>query len=307
MMKYALFLGCNIPARVKQYDLSARSVLKKLGVDVVDIREFNCCGYPMKNSDFKTSLLFSARNLALAEKENLAILTLCQCCFGTLKKAAHLFKEDIGLKDEVNAFLSTEGLSYHGKVEVNHFLSMLHKEISTTAIKEKISNGFKKLKVAAHHGCHALRPSDVMQFDDPVAPVLFDELINVTGAESVDWSMKTECCGAPLLGINDDLVTIKNVEFKIVSHAWQQGFIKPVIAAKRTGRSVAVGVLPQHPAVRSRTARRAPARRAHRRRPAPRRRADRPRDRPLPSLDDDRPRRPGGRRGVGRRSARPVW
>lgn len=205
MMKYALFLGCNIPARVKQYNLSARAVLKKLGVDVVDIREFNCCGYPIKNSDFKTSLLFSARNLALAEKENLAILTLCQCCFGTLKKAAHLFKEDIGLKDEVNAFLSKERLSYHGKVEVKHFLSVLHKEISTTAIKEKISNGFKKLKIAAHHGCHALRPSDVMQFDDPVAPVLFDELVNVTGAESVDWSMKTECCGAPLLGINDDL------------------------------------------------------------------------------------------------------
>jgi heterodisulfide reductase subunit B len=205
MMKYALFLGCNIPARVKQYDLSARSVLKKLGVDVVDIREFNCCGYPMKNSDFKTSLLFSARNLALAEKENLAILTLCQCCFGTLKKAAHLFKEEVGLKDEVNVFLSKERLSYHGKVEVKHFLSMLHKEISTTAIKEKISNGFKKLKIAVHHGCHALRPSDVMQFDDPVAPVLFDELVGVTGAESVDWSMKTECCGAPLLGINDDL------------------------------------------------------------------------------------------------------
>ncbi|MEW5910264.1 MAG: CoB--CoM heterodisulfide reductase iron-sulfur subunit B family protein [Thermodesulfobacteriota bacterium] len=204
-MKYALFLGCNIPARLKEYDLSARQVLKLFGVDIADIREFNCCGYPMKNSDFKTSLFLSARNLALAEKKNLDILTLCQCCFGTLKKAAHLLNEDIGLKDQVNAFLSKENLSYQGKFQVRHFLSVLHKEITPKVIKEKISNGFKNLKIAPHYGCHALRPSDVMQFDDPIAPVLFDELVDATGAKAVDWSLKTECCGAPVLGVNNEL------------------------------------------------------------------------------------------------------
>jgi heterodisulfide reductase subunit B len=205
MMKYALFIGCNIPARLKQYDLSARQILKTFGVDVVDIREFNCCGYPMKNSDFKTSLLFSARNLALAEKQNLDILTLCQCCFGTLKKAEHLLKGDIGLKDQANAFLSKENLSYQGKFQVKHLLSILHREITPKIIKEKISNGFKNLKIAPHYGCHALRPSDVMQFDNPIAPVLFDELVDVTGAKALDWPMKAECCGAPVLGVNNNL------------------------------------------------------------------------------------------------------
>ena len=103
-MKFALFLGCTIPRRVQQYDLSARAVLGKLGVDVVDIREFNCCGYPMKNSDFKTFVLFSARNLALAEKQGLDVMTLCKCCFGSLKKVNHLMKEDSSLRDEINSF-----------------------------------------------------------------------------------------------------------------------------------------------------------------------------------------------------------
>lgn len=80
MIKYALFLGCNIPARVQQYETSARSVLAELGVDLEDIKEFNCCGYPLRNSDFKTSVLFSARNLALAEKLGLNMITLCKCC-----------------------------------------------------------------------------------------------------------------------------------------------------------------------------------------------------------------------------------
>ena len=52
-------------------------------------------------------------------------------------------------------------------------------------------------------------------------------------------------CPAPceagcVLGINDDPVTIKNIEFKIVTHAWENGFIKSVVPEKRSGRSVAV-------------------------------------------------------------------
>lgn len=204
-MKYALFLGCTIPRRVQQYDLSARAVLGRLGVDIVDIREFNCCGYPMKNSDFKTSILFAARNLALAEKQGLDVMTLCKCCFGSLKKANHLMKQDLSLRDEINTLLAQEGLEYKGTIDVTHFLSVLHKEIKPTVLKEKVIRPFKDLNIATHYGCHALRPSDITQFDNAVAPVLFDQLVETTGAKSINWALKLECCGAPLLGINDEL------------------------------------------------------------------------------------------------------
>jgi heterodisulfide reductase subunit B len=205
MMKFALFLGCTIPRRVQQYELSARAVIGKLGIDVVDIREFNCCGYPLKNSDFKTFVLFSARNLALAEKQGLNVMTLCKCCFGSLKKVNHLMKEDASLRHEINAILAKEDLAYKGSLEVTHFLSVLHKQIGITALKEQITRPFKDLKIATHYGCHALRPSDIMQFDNAVAPVLFDQLVETTGARSVEWPLKLECCGAPLLGVNDEL------------------------------------------------------------------------------------------------------
>ena len=204
-MKFALFLGCNIPARVQQYDMSARAVLNKLNVDLIDIDEFKCCGYPMRNTDFKAFVLFSARNLALAEQQGLQIMTLCKCCFGSLKKAAHLLKEDQRLKEDMNAYLIKEGLTYTGNSEVTHFLSVLHKDIGLDTLKNNITRSLKEVNIATHYGCHALRPSDVMQFDDPIAPVLFDELVTVTGAKSINWSLKLECCGAPLFGVNDDL------------------------------------------------------------------------------------------------------
>ena len=204
-MNYALFLGCTIPARLTQYESSSRAVLGNLGVELIDIKEFNCCGYPLRNIDFKASILASARNLALAEKEDLPMLILCKCGFGTLKHAAHILKEDPSLLNEINATLKKEGLEYNKGIEIKHLLSVLYHDVGIDTIKEKIRRPFKDLKIATHYGCHALRPSEITQFDDPVNPTLFDKLVESTGAESINWEKRLDCCGAPLTGVNDDL------------------------------------------------------------------------------------------------------
>jgi heterodisulfide reductase subunit B len=204
-MKFAIFLGCNIPIRLKQYETASRAVLEALGVRLVDIREFNCCGYPLRNIDLKAFVLSSARNLALAEKENLNMLVLCKCGYGTFRMTDHLMKENAKLREEVNAILGKEGLRYEGDTQIKHLLSVLFNDVGTEAIRERIARPYENLRVATHYGCHALRPSGIVEFDDPLAPTIFDQLVEATGAESVEWSMKLECCGAPLLGTNDEL------------------------------------------------------------------------------------------------------
>ncbi|MGB9498984.1 MAG: CoB--CoM heterodisulfide reductase iron-sulfur subunit B family protein [Dissulfuribacterales bacterium] len=205
MNQYALFLGCNIPVRVKQYEVSARMVLKELGVSLVDIRTFNCCGYPMRNTDPTAFLLSAVGNLALAEKADLDMLVLCQCCYGSLKKAQVLMAGEGDLQAEVRHLLAEEGLEYDGNVKIKHFLSVLYHDVGIDAINQKIAKPYKKLNIATHYGCHVLRPSRVTEFDDPVSPTLIDELVEATGAKSVDWPLKLECCGAPVTGIDDDL------------------------------------------------------------------------------------------------------
>jgi heterodisulfide reductase subunit B len=205
MKQFALFLGCTIPARLTRYESASRAVLDKLDVSMVDIKAFNCCGYPLRNINFEVFILLSARNLALAERKHLDILALCQCCFGSLKKANNFLKEQRSLRKEVNAILEREGLHYGGGVETRHLLQVLYHEVGIKAIKKKLARRFDGLKIATHYGCHALRPSQVVQFDDPVSPTLFDELVAVTGAESIFWQRRLECCGAPLRGVNDEL------------------------------------------------------------------------------------------------------
>lgn len=205
VMSFALFLGCTIPARLKAYETSSRAVLAELDVGVADIDQFNCCGYPVRNLSFRAFVLASARNLALAEKENLDIMTLCQCCYGSLKKADHILKRDEDLRDNINESLGTEGLKFRGSIEVRDLLSVLHDLTGPEAIRKRVVNPLGNLKVATHYGCHALRPADIVKLDDPDNPVVFDRLVEATGAVSVSWPARLECCGAPLLGVDDEL------------------------------------------------------------------------------------------------------
>jgi len=204
-MRFAIQRCCTTADLLKQYETSTDGILRHLGVDFVDIKQFNCCGYPLKNIDYKAHVLCSARNLALAEREGTNILTFCNCCFGTLKRVNYHLRESASLLEEMNRDLHKEGLEYLGGVEVRHLLQVLHGDIGTEAIQDRMVKSLSGLKVATHYGCHILRPRDIIQFDNPIAPTLFDELVEMTGAKSIPWARKLDCCGSPMGGIDDEL------------------------------------------------------------------------------------------------------
>ena len=203
-MKFLFFAGCKIEKNLKQYEISSRAVLKALDVELIDV-ELNCCGYPERSRNMVASVFAAARNLALALKFNLDILTPCKCCFGNLKWAISRLREDAELRERINALLVAEGLYWEDTVQVRHLLSVLYQDIGLETIRAAIHRPFQQLRIAPHYGCHALRPGRVVQFDNPLAPTLFEKLVAVTGAEAVSWSRRLECCGNPLWERNNPL------------------------------------------------------------------------------------------------------
>ncbi len=203
-MAYSFFAGCKIPYFLPEYGNSALALLNRFGIELLDL-EFNCCGYPVRDIDFQSFLLAGARNLALAEQKNTDIVTPCKCCFGSLKFVEHYLKQRGAIKDQINAMLRAEGLQWEGRINVRHLLTVLHHDVGVDALRAAVVNPFEGLKVAVHTGCHALRPGNVTRFDDPLAPGIFNDLVALTGAESVFWSMSTECCGNPQWDKNQKL------------------------------------------------------------------------------------------------------
>lgn len=198
-MRYALYLGCTIQSEQYGYEVSVRETLPKLGVDLVDMKGASCCGFPALNSVSKLGWHYlSARNLAIAEDMGLPLLPLCNGCHLSFIETMHFLEEDSELKNIVNMNLEKEGLHYEGNARVVHILEVLHDEIGTQKISENVVKPIGGVKLAAHPGCHAIRPSDLQKVDDAEDPQKLDSLIKALGAETFDYPEKIDCCGSQL-------------------------------------------------------------------------------------------------------------
>lgn len=214
-MKFAYFSGCKIPFELEAYGLSFEAVMKKLSVQLIPL-PFNCCGYPSRSKNLEISVLSAIRNLAIAEKQGLDLITPCKCCFGQFKHAIYAWNTHSGLRNRLNTILEQEGLSWSGQTTVTHLLSFLYHDLGPARLKPYITHPFSNEKSVVQYGCHALRPFSITQFDDPFAPQIFEALVKLTGLQLIEWSKRTECCGHPIYETHKKL-SLKMLDAKLKS------------------------------------------------------------------------------------------
>lgn len=197
MKELSLFTGCLIPNRYPGIEKATGLVLDRLGVKWSYLKEAACCPAPgiYRSFDKITWLTLASRNLVLAEEKDTDILTICNGCFSSLMDANNILKNDGGLRSEVNTHLRKIGREYRGTIEVRHIIEFLHTDIG----EQKISDAVEKtldIRAAVHYGCHLLKPTRERKLGSAECPVFFDELVEATGATSVQYEGKTSCCGA---------------------------------------------------------------------------------------------------------------
>jgi heterodisulfide reductase subunit B len=170
----------------------------------VDINDFGCCGFPLKSVHHEAALLISARNLALAEEQGLDICALCSACTGTLAEANYALQDE-ELRERVNEELeAATGRTYKGTIRVRHFARVLYEEVGLKRIQEAVTVDLSDLRLAAHYGCHYLKPMDAHDsFDDPENPHSLDRLIEALGASSIYYEGREQCCGGGILAADE--------------------------------------------------------------------------------------------------------
>lgn len=203
-LKYSYFPGCSAEATGKAYDISARAACGKLGIELAELPDWNCCG---STSYFSIRELesfgVSARNLAIAEEVGgLDVVATCSACFTILAKTNRYFAEDPALHDTINEALEAAGRSYSGNVRVRHLLDVIVNDLGCEAVSDKVTRRMTKLRVAPYYGCQVTRPMGT--FDDPEFPTSLDRLLEAIGAEPINYPVKTKCCGGMLMMTQED-------------------------------------------------------------------------------------------------------
>nr|MDO8111103.1 CoB--CoM heterodisulfide reductase iron-sulfur subunit B family protein [Candidatus Sigynarchaeota archaeon] len=228
-MEKTLFLGCTIPGRIPFVEKSAKVVCDDLGIKTEVLGGFACCPDPVgiNSLDKNTWLALAGRNLCVAEAAGKPVMTLCTGCAMTLKTANHDLKHSHHDKEKVNIALKSVNKEFKGSLDnIKHIAQVLFEEVGVDKIKAAVKKPLKGLKVAVHLGCHFLRPSEVIKFDDPFNPTKIDEIVKATGAEPVNYTEKVLCCGHGVSNENIDIAASMNQKkFKSAKAAGAQAFV----------------------------------------------------------------------------------
>ena len=193
-MKYAYYPGCSLHSTGSEFDISFRAVCDRLGIELHEVPDWICCGTsPAHSTSRLLSLALPVKNLCQAEKTGLSEMVVpCASCFSRFKFAVHEMEHDKKLAGEIE---DIAGCTYKGNMQVLHPLEPFSK-LDPDFTKSKTTKNMNGIKVACYYGCLLTRPPEVTNFDECEYPVTMDKSLSLFGMETVDWSYKTECCGA---------------------------------------------------------------------------------------------------------------
>ncbi|TVM17883.1 heterodisulfide reductase subunit B [Oceanidesulfovibrio indonesiensis] len=202
---FGYYPGCSGMGTSMEYERSTRAVCEALGIKLVDLEDWSCCGStPAHTVDHVLSAALSGRNLSIAESMGLdTIITPCPSCLTNLKTATHRM-ENPAFKQKVDALLDKPA---NNTVTVKSVLQVIYEDVGPETIRQQVVRPLSGLAVAPYYGCIMNRPPDVMQFDDPENPIAMDEILSALGADVVPFGLKVECCGASHGIAQKDVVT----------------------------------------------------------------------------------------------------
>jgi heterodisulfide reductase subunit B len=201
-VKFSYYPGCTLHSTAEEYDLSARAVCKTLGIDLVDIPGWACCGATSAHS-VNELLAYALPAHTITNATESSVVAPCAACYNRLRYTDVKLREDAHLRGEVEGAL---GRPYRAGVDVRHLLDVIAHDVPEEDIKAKLSGTLAGVKVVCYYGCLLTRPKDVTAFDDMEEPRTMDRLMELCGAEVLDWPQRVVCCGAAFSLSRTDIV-----------------------------------------------------------------------------------------------------
>ena len=193
MKKYAYYPGCTLGSTGVEYGLSTLAVCDKLGIEMWEIPDYNCCGASSAHLvNPYLALGLSARNMAIAEEAGLDVAIPCAACYSHSKAAELAVKESPEKRAIIEDII---GRTYKGESKAKSILEVLAESLDLEELKAQVVHPLTGLKVVTYYGCLLARPKKIA-CDDAEDPTMMDNILAALGAEILPWSAKTECCGA---------------------------------------------------------------------------------------------------------------
>ena len=216
--RYAFYPGCTLLSTGVEFGVSSELVCQELGLEMVEIPDWNCCGASSAHSmDPTLFLALPARNLAQAQAVGLEDLAIpCAACYSRLAAADLALQQDGAFRARIESVL---GLAYESRVRPRSLLDIMANDLSPEALRAEVKRPLEGLKVVSYYGCLLIRPPEYTgRWDDPEHPQTMDHVVELMGAEAVPWSYGVDCCGGSLTLNRSDVVVHLVDKLAVAAH-----------------------------------------------------------------------------------------
>jgi len=200
----AFFPGCSLHSTAHDFGVSIRAVAERIGLELEEPKGWLCCGSkPAAWNSPEMGAEYPMRNLGLvSQMGHRTVTTPCAACYSRFRHAIHQVEHSKALAEHT---AKETGYRYDG-IEVQHLVETIDKMVGPRKLAGMVQKPLAGLKVACYYGCLMTRPGKLTGAEDVENPMEMDRLVRALGAEVVDWSYKTECCGGSHSITKSDLV-----------------------------------------------------------------------------------------------------
>jgi heterodisulfide reductase subunit B2 len=202
-MKIGYFPGCSLEGTSKEYNQSLLALASAFDIELEEIDDWNCCGSSaIHNINHRLVNILPYRNLAIASKQGLKEIVIpCAACYNRFISTQYELNNDQKIADEIAFKLDSP---FDRSLKILNVLDFIDQYIVPKFAEKNLTN--LNIKVACYYGCLLARPAKLLNLTNPEDPMVMENILQILGANCIDWPFKVECCGAGLSVSKTDIV-----------------------------------------------------------------------------------------------------
>ncbi|MCK9378449.1 MAG: heterodisulfide reductase-related iron-sulfur binding cluster [Syntrophobacterales bacterium] len=193
--------GCSLESSAREGNISLTQAAKILGLNLIELEDWNCCGSSSANIlDKEIAFSLAVRNLSLAPPDR-PLMAMCPRCLYHLREAHQRLQQE---PETLRAQKRRWGRPIPLNLEIIHFLEVLVR-LGPARLKAGIVRDLGGLKFMPYYGCTVFRPPALRKgtyYQGELGHVLA-----TLGGVPITQALTHRCCGSFLSAARADVVT----------------------------------------------------------------------------------------------------
>lgn len=205
-IELSYYPGCSLATSAKEANQSLIEACRLLGVKLIELEDWNCCGSSSAHMlDPDLALGLAARNLSIAPPDR-PLMVMCPSCYKNLRLTREKLEREPSKRRALERRWDRE---FRETPPVVSFLEIIRFLDRMDQMSDAPADGppanLRGLKIAPYYGCMLAMPPHTEHARN--LDGLMEKTLTRMGGEVIYWGQRDRCCGTFLSAARPEVAT----------------------------------------------------------------------------------------------------